>query len=108
MSDHYGPWHSHDSASQMGPYIGLADESKSFSKKILPKAGLLPEKNCELIGNLGRYGNGRDSAGRGGGFYTSKLVQRSSPPHFLRAGASFYPRGMLCSVGYSLTLTQIN
>ena len=25
MSDHYGPWHSHDSAPQMGLCIGLAD-----------------------------------------------------------------------------------
>ena len=26
MSDHYGPWHSPDSAPQKGPYVGLADE----------------------------------------------------------------------------------
>ena len=28
MSDQYGPWHSHDSAPQMGPYTGLAEEHK--------------------------------------------------------------------------------
>ena len=27
-SDHYGPWHSHDSAPRMGPCIGLADVQK--------------------------------------------------------------------------------
>ena len=28
MSDHYGLWHSHDSAPQMQLYIGLAEEQK--------------------------------------------------------------------------------
>ena len=28
-SDHYGPWHSHNSATQMGPYIGLVEAKKT-------------------------------------------------------------------------------
>ena len=28
MSDQYGLWHSHDSAPQMGLYIGLVEEQK--------------------------------------------------------------------------------
>ena len=31
-SDHYGPWHSHDSAPQMGLYIGLAEVQKKNPK----------------------------------------------------------------------------
>ena len=38
MSDHYGPWHSHDSAPQTGPYIGLADVLK---KKVAAPDSLL-------------------------------------------------------------------
>ena len=37
MSDHYGPWHSRDSAPQMGPYFRLAEAEKK-KKKLLPSA----------------------------------------------------------------------
>ena len=36
MSDHYGPWHSHDSAPQMELYIGLADVQKKDANCLSP------------------------------------------------------------------------
>ena len=37
-SNHYGPWHSHDSAPQMGPYFGLAEAKNHPEERLLDQA----------------------------------------------------------------------
>ena len=53
-SDDYRPWHSHDSAPQMRPYIGLAEEPKKKKATMDDIEGPPHLATHEVVGPIGR------------------------------------------------------